>query len=87
MNYDPTVALRKLSVPALFIFGEDDRLVPVPVSVEVIRKTLVQSRARDFTIRIFPGADHGIYADAASGRQLAPGYLDTMKDWLQKRIH
>jgi pimeloyl-ACP methyl ester carboxylesterase len=87
MNYDPTAALRKLAVPALFLFGAQDDLVPVTRSVEIIRKTLTGSAAADFTIKIFPGADHGIYVETPEGgRSLAPGYLDTMRDWLRKRL-
>ena len=29
MTYDPLPALRALRVPALFLFGADDRLIPV----------------------------------------------------------
>jgi len=88
VNYDPTAALRKLSVPALFLFGEQDELVPVGRSVDIIRKTLVESRAADFTIKVFPGADHGIYVMAPDGgRVYASGYLDTMREWLRKRVN
>jgi len=87
MNYDPTAALRKLSVPVLFVFGGKDELVPVPKSVEVIRTTLAESHARDFTIKIFPGGDHGIYVDDPhGGKELAPGYLDAVKQWLRKHL-
>jgi pimeloyl-ACP methyl ester carboxylesterase len=87
MNYDPTVALSRLSVPALFLFGEKDELVPVAKSVEIVKAALTQSGHRDFTIRVFPGADHGIRVSAPDGtRQLAPGYLDTMRDWLRTRV-
>jgi len=82
MNYDPTAALRKLSVPALFIFGERDELVPVGRSVEIIRKTLAGSRAAGFTIKVFPGADHGIYVRRSRRKQSAcsrlPGHRPGM---------
>lgn len=87
MNYDPVATLRRLKVPALFLFGGDDRLVPVPKSAETIRQTLAESSHRDFTIKIFPGADHGLNLRAATGSiQLAPGYEETMKEWLLKRV-
>jgi pimeloyl-ACP methyl ester carboxylesterase len=87
MNYDPTIALRRLSVPALFLFGERDELVPVAKSVEIIRGVLIQSGHPDFTIRTFPEADHGIRVTAPDGTtRLAPGYLDTMRDWLRRRV-
>lgn len=87
MNYDPTLALRRLTVPALFLFGGKDDMVPVGRSVDIIRTTLTESGHPDFTIRVFPGADHGIYVALPDGTmQLAPGYLDAMRDWLHKRL-
>jgi pimeloyl-ACP methyl ester carboxylesterase len=87
MNYDPVATLRKLKVPALFLFGGDDRLVPVPKSAEIIRQTLTKSGHRDFTIKILPSADHGLYLrDATGSTRLAPGYEETMKEWLLKRV-
>jgi uncharacterized protein len=87
MNYDPVATLRKLKAPALFVFGGDDQLVPVPKSAEIIRQTLTESGHRDFTIKIFPGADHGLYLrDATGSIRLAPGYEETMKEWLLKRV-
>jgi pimeloyl-ACP methyl ester carboxylesterase len=83
LNYDPTDALRKVSAPALFLFGEKDELVPVEQSVEII---CTVGAHHDFTIKIFPGADHGIYVTAANGaRTYAAGYLDTMRNWLRAK--
>jgi len=86
LNYDPVQALHKLSVPALFLFGEQDELVPVAKSVEVIRSVLSKDSNHDFTIKVFPGANHGLYVTAADGaRSYAPGYLDTMRDWMRAK--
>jgi len=87
MNYDPRIALRKLTVPALFVFGGQDRLVPVQTSIGIIRKTLTESGYRDFTIKSFPGADHGIRVVSFDGRgQFASGYLQTMSDWVHSKV-
>src|SRR5262245_56054799 len=59
-NYDPLIALRQLSVPALFVFGDADELVPVPASVAIIERTLRESDHRRAEIKVFPGADHTI---------------------------
>ena len=86
-DYDPTIALRALSVPALFIFGDQDRLVPVERSVEIIRDTLTRAGHRAFSIVVFPGADHGIRVTSASGTMApAPQYFETMADWLRKTL-
>lgn len=85
MNYDPRIALRQLTVPALFLFGERDELVPVPKSVEVIRQTLTESGHPDFTIKVFPGANHTMQLTSDGGYSFVPGYLETMKQWVQTR--
>jgi dienelactone hydrolase len=82
MTYDPLPALRTLRVPALFLFGAEDRLIPVEKSVSVIREVLTQSHA-DFTIQMFDGDDHGMFG---SNGALDPRYLDTMRKWLNERV-
>ena len=84
MNYDPVATLRKLKVPALFLFGGDDQIVPVPKSVEIIRQTLTAAGHPDFTIKIFPGADHGIRLTGSF--ELASGYRETTREWLEKHL-
>ena len=82
MTYDPLPALRALRVPALFLFGAEDRLIPVEKSVSVIREVLTQSHA-DFTIQVFDGDDHGMFG---SNGALDPRYLDTIRKWLTERV-
>jgi pimeloyl-ACP methyl ester carboxylesterase len=76
-------ALRKLRVPALFLFGADDRLIPVERSVAAIRGVLAQSGHVDFTIQVFDHDDHGMHD--ASGA-IDPRYLDAMRNWLAGRV-
>jgi uncharacterized protein len=84
--YDPVPALRALRVPALFLFGNHDRLIPVDESVAVIQRVLAEEQ-RDFTIRVFPNADHEmrlVTSDATSA--IDPEYLKTMRDWLSAHV-
>ncbi|MFZ0821913.1 MAG: alpha/beta hydrolase [Candidatus Acidiferrales bacterium] len=87
MTYDPLPALRALHVPALFLFGDQDRLVPVDKSVSIIRQTLTQSGGRDFTIRVLHNADHSMHlvSDDSNGI-VDPEYLDTMRAWLVAHV-
>lgn len=87
VNYDPRIALRALTVPALFVFGDKDALVPVEPSVAIIRQTLTDAGHHAFSIVVFPGADHGIQmTSAAAGGVFAAGYLDTIDAWLRKTL-
>jgi pimeloyl-ACP methyl ester carboxylesterase len=84
-DYDPTVALRALSVPALFIFGDQDSLVPAARSVEIIRDTLTRAGHRAFEIVVCPGADHVMRIPSDGGAQ-APQYFEAMATWLRKTL-
>jgi pimeloyl-ACP methyl ester carboxylesterase len=87
VNYDPRIALQKLSVPALFVFGERDELVPVPASVAIVQATLAGTGHHDFLIKVFPGADHTIRVEQPGGSSgLAAGYLDLMSAWLRRTL-
>jgi uncharacterized protein len=86
-NYDPRIALRKLSVPALFVFGDADELVPVSESVSIIESTLRESGHQRAVIKVLPGADHVIRVVQSDGRRTyAPGYLEMMEDWLARTL-
>jgi dienelactone hydrolase len=85
--YDPVPALRALRVPALFLFGDHDRLIPVEESVAVIQRVLAEGKHHDFTIRVFPNVDHEmrLVTSEAMGA-VDPEYLKTMRDWLSTHV-
>ena len=83
MTYDPVPALRALHVPALFLFGAEDRLIPVEKSASVIRDVLTQNGHPDFKVRVFDGDDHNLRVAAG---EIDPRYLDTMRTWLSQRV-
>jgi dienelactone hydrolase len=85
--YDPVPALRALRVPALFLFGDHDQLIPVDESVAVIQRVLAEDKRRDFTIWVFPNVDHEmrLVTSEATGA-IDPEYLKTMKDWLSTHV-
>ena len=82
MNYDPTVALRQLAVPALFLYGDQDEITPVPASVNAIRAILAGRADRRVTVDVLPGADHAMYVEQSDGVELSRAYLDRMISWL-----
>jgi pimeloyl-ACP methyl ester carboxylesterase len=86
MTYDPVPTLRALRVPALFLFGAEDRLIPVDKSVAVIHDVLTNSGHVDFTIRVFDHDDHGMHVTSDPARaRVDPRYLDAMREWLSSR--
>ena len=85
--YDPVPALRALRVPALFLFGDHDQLIPVDESVAVIQRVLAEDQHRDFTILVFPNVDHEMRLVTSKARgEIDPEYLKTMRDWLSTHV-
>jgi uncharacterized protein len=91
LDFDPRPVLRRLRVPVLAIYGESDQLTPARESVRRVAMALKTGGNRDVTIRILPGADHGLWVAPKPGARWdwdrpAPGWLDGMVDWLRRRL-
>lgn len=85
--YDPVPALRALRVPALFLFGDHDQLIPVDESVAVIQRVLVEDKHSDFKILVFPNVDHEMRLVTSEARgKIDPEYLKAMRDWLSTHV-
>ena len=82
-KHDPYAVLAELTCPVLSIYGECDASVPVAKSVEVFEQALEEAGNTDYTIKVFPEADHGVRVDD----ELAEGYLDFMTFWLVDRLY
>lgn len=84
-SYDPVVALERVQVPMLAVFGGDDTVVPVERSVRAMRAAASKAGNR-LTVKIFPGADHGLRAPSGSGRRLAPGFEALLLHWVDEVV-
>ena len=93
--YDPGVALAELAVPVLAVFAEHDLQIPAEPNEAAMRKALTEAGNPDFTIITLPDADHSFQGDYADtlleqhGRleyEFAPGFLDTITDWIRVRV-
>lgn len=57
------------------------------VSVSIIESTWRDSGHQRGKIKVFPAADHAIRVVQSDGRRTyAPGYLETMEDWLRRTL-
>ncbi len=82
-SHDSRGVLEKVTCPVLAIWGEDDIYVPVKDSISIFEDALTKAGNKDYTIKVFPGADHGLGVDG----EHADRYLDTMTDWLLERVN
>jgi uncharacterized protein len=85
-DHDPIPDALRLRCPHLAIFGSADERVPVPDSIHLFSTTACHPHRHHrapLTIEVFPGASHRMRTDA--GTRLAPGYLDTLTQWIKAR--
>ena len=89
MYLDAPAAIRRVRQPVLAIFGESDVLTPPRESAAIWANQLHAGGNRDYSVRLFPHATHGLLVsdrpfEALPESRLAPGYLKTMVDWIAK---
>ena len=86
LHYDPTPVLRNLTVPELWILGQDD--VDAPSAETARRLRALGAAGRPISVAVYPHAEHGIYEyeTAANGERLSTrqpdGYFRLMKDFI-----
>ena len=88
--YNPEPLLEHTTVPTLALFGSLDREINVAASEQGYRADFATSGMKDFTVRVFPGADHllvysetGYERDELKPARFASGYPETMIHWLR----
>jgi pimeloyl-ACP methyl ester carboxylesterase len=89
MYLDAPAAIRRVRQPVLAIFGESDVLTPPRESAAIWANQLQAAGNRDYSVRLFPHATHGLLVsdrpfEVLPESRLAPGYLKTMVEWIRK---
>ncbi|MDQ1292203.1 MAG: Hydrolase 4 protein [Actinomycetota bacterium] len=96
-GYDPVPVLAAIRCPLLALYGQDDVFIPVEESLRVLERTLAASRHEDHDMVVVPHADHGlriftgdgptqlVYGHYSPG-EIAPGVLELIVTWLDRRI-
>jgi pimeloyl-ACP methyl ester carboxylesterase len=91
-GFDPLPFWERVRCPVLAIWGEQDTLVPVRTSAELIEQSLKRGGHTNGTFEIYPGANHGLTlsdkkrqrTDGSWELHWAPGYIETMVEWIMK---
>lgn len=77
-GFDPLPYLRRMSMPGLWLLGEDDRSIPIPETVTILNM-LIDEDGRDFSYHVFQGVGHGL---RKQGR-LVDGYWKRQDEFLR----
>ena len=88
---DPMPAIKAMTIPAIWLFGGKDRIVPSRLCVERL-DPVAREPGRDFTYRVFSGGTHGLLFtenglidEQARSNRFVEGYFATVRDWLTAR--
>jgi pimeloyl-ACP methyl ester carboxylesterase len=86
---DPMPWIRSLHIPALWLYGGLDKDIPPRLSGRRL-EPLVDDPGRDFTIGVFPNANHalvetstGLTSEMLRSDRFAPGLFPRVADWLR----
>ena len=92
LGIDASAFIAELTMPGLWLYGDLDQSVPWRQGVEDLRK-ISEEWDRDFTWRVFAGANHGLRKARTGGPWERPvpripvdGYFETMADWLRNTV-
>jgi pimeloyl-ACP methyl ester carboxylesterase len=79
IDYDPRLALERIRVPVLALFGAEDRVTPVEESVAAYQAAV---RPELLTVRVFEGGDHRVLA--GDPPRLVDGYLEALSAFVEE---
>lgn len=77
-DFDPRPFVERMSVPAIWMFGREDRIIPAPQSAEIIRE-IERTHGYPFTVVTYPNAGHGL-RDVETGDRV--DYWPELLEWL-----
>jgi len=80
-NFDPLPYWRRVEVPALVLYGEDDTNVPAQRSAELLRSL----GNPNIEVRVYAGSGHALESPVGAGDSLfRPDALETIHDFVLK---
>jgi len=91
LNYDPSYALEKTTIPVLMLFGGKDLQVIVGQNQKPMEDALKKAGNSNYTTRIYPDANH-LFQEAGTGspseypqlpKAFVPGFLDDITEWIK----
>ena len=85
--HDPVEPLEGVQQPVLALWGALDRIEPPAESARILRAALERSGNTDYTIRVFPDAEHGLRSSpdgSIVGENLVDEYPNAVASWVKE---
>jgi uncharacterized protein len=91
-DLDPVPFLEQLTQPVLIFLGGADSQLPSTYSALVFDRVFRQTGHQDYTIIVYPDANHGIQVPTTNAQgettmQYVDGYRDTMANWVVAHVN
>ena len=77
-DFDPRGFIEAMQVPALWLLGREDRIIPSVRSAAIVRE-IAASSGQPFSVIVYPATDHGL-RDAETGDRI--DYWPDLLAWL-----
>jgi pimeloyl-ACP methyl ester carboxylesterase len=91
MTYDPALALEKLKIPVLAMWGDKDTYLPVLETVNVFKQALAKAGNKDYVVKVYPDGNHSLVASETGSpstggteRCFMAGFWEMQTEWLLK---
>ena len=87
IGYDPQPYIEQIKIPMLYVYAENDEIVPTSDSVAYLQ-ALPAREGREIEIRVIPGVQHTMFSVAGliSGGLTDPAFLDAIGPWAVARV-
>jgi pimeloyl-ACP methyl ester carboxylesterase len=93
MTYNPIIALERLQIPILALWGGKDTFLPVPETVAAFKQAMEKSRNNNYLIKIYPNGSHSLLetstgSPSTGGKEtnFSPEVWKLETDWLRKHV-
>ena len=83
-GFDPVPALEALTIPALWVYGGQDKSNPTVNDIAILER-IIADFGKDFTICLFPKADHSL-ANVVDNEPLRV-WTNCITPWLQETVN
>lgn len=80
MGYDPRPYIERLDIPTLYIFAENDEIIPTAKAVAYLQ-SLPTQKGRDIESRVIPDVKHNMLSPAALLSGSDPAFIDVVGPW------
>ena len=81
-GFDPLPSLEAIDIPGLWMFGSQDRSIPIPLSIDNL-DDLVAQQGKDFDYIVYPNAGHSLRD--VSTEQFYPAMNDAA-NWIDEKL-